>query len=508
MDNKTTVIFLLRKSISILPALLFLNACTTIAPVPHGEAVLHMLNIDQDGNYVPIGNSEFAPDLGQKLFQIQQQIFTNKGKAASPLRDGVLDDLLENRIGPKIVNSGKKEIVLFIHGGLNTPETTIRRVANLYQKILDSGKYPIFINWRSGPIDTYKAHLARVREGRISSTAPVTAPLYLLTDLAQSIATAPKTWTVQGRHLWKATVGREPPPVKDIVAKDAQVELVGGTVRESGKEIGSMLAWAVTAPAKVITSPFTSTMGRPAWDVMLRRVKTQFRKPSEFRIDQPPHCLEESVYEQFKQLQRQIPDLVVDDECFVGTGTLSVFLNWLEKQQRMHNYKITAIGHSMGAIVLTEALRTNPKLKLQNIVYMAAAVKTRDVIEHLTPYLLENDKTHFYNLSLHPKNEDRERTVYGLLPSGSLLVWIDTMYTTPKTFLDRTFGRWNNIKYVRHVFPDRIRDRMTYKIFGFNTKDRFLPQKHGDFGQCEFWNPMFWKKEIIAKPYAYCSDLR
>ena len=51
----------------------------------------------------------------------------------------------------------------------------------------------------------------------------------------------------------------------------------------------------------------------------------------------------------------------------------------------------------------------------------------------------------FYGLYLDPENEDRELNIGGLIPSGSLLTWIDNNFTTPATEIDRRAGRWSNM---------------------------------------------------------------
>ncbi|MCW5200827.1 hypothetical protein VU07_03320 [Desulfobulbus sp. F4] len=67
---------------------------------------------------------------------------------------------------------------------------------------------------------------------------------------------------------------------------------------------------------------------------------------------------------------------------------------------------------------------------------------------------------------LHPDNEDREEAWNSLVPSGSLLTWIDNMYTSPETVLDKRSGRWDNIKTAIQYLPKDAKRNMHFKIFG------------------------------------------
>ena len=119
--------------------------------------------------------------------------------------------------------------------------------------------------------------------------------------------------------------------------------------------------------------------------------------------------------------------------------------------------KITMIGHSMGTMIAAELAHLFPTLNYSDIVFLAAAASTRDFINTIPDVLGHQGGTgaapvNFYNLSLHPRNEAGELTFYGALPSGSLLDWIDEAYTTPATKLDRTFGKWVNLKAADAYF--------------------------------------------------------
>ena len=140
---------------------------------------------------------------------------------------------------------------------------------------------------------------------------------------------------------------------------------------------------------------------------------------------------------------------------------------------------------------------------------MAGATSIRDTKDALVPLLRKNNNLNFYNLMLHPKAEAREDSAFGFLPTGSLLEWIDEVLEKPKTVLDRTMGKWRNLREAQKVFPPDARDHMTFRIFGFDQRDWTKnlidgqpiksyvwpePTTHGSFNDTnkQFWRTEFW----------------
>jgi hypothetical protein len=109
-------------------------------------------------------------------------------------------------------------------------------------------------------------------------------------------------------------------------------------------------------------------------------------------------------------------------------------------------------------------------------------------------------------------NEAREPTGYGLLPSGSLLVYVDEFLEVPKTVPDRTVGQWRNLRGTRHVFfPEEARRWMLFHVFDRAAGWRPLgkggdyyrnPTTHGAFNDEDvpFWQDAFWKPEQVKFP--------
>ena len=147
----------------------------------------------------------------------------------------------------------------------------------------------------------------------------------------------------------------------------------------------------------------------------------------------------------------------------------------------------------MGAIVACELLQRFHMLPVDNVVFEAAACSVSNFKTNVIPFLEEqnlraqmatpngNDptnvvKTHIYNLCLHDDAENAEKNPgeLDLSQRGSLLTWIDTLYQSPESENDRTFGRWVNAILATDDFPSDILDRITIKEFG---RDR-LRERH------------------------------
>src|SRR6516225_5133917 len=119
-----------------------------------------------------------------------------------------------------------------------------------------------------------------------------------------------------------------------------------------------------------------------------------------------------------------------------------------------------------GRLVTDEMMINFPDLPYQNVVFMAAAGRIRDFKQTTEPVL----RTHrckdlrFYNLSLHPEAEARDLEVSGAAPIGSLLEWIDDIFETPVTPIDRTLGKWQNVVYAENEFDPIAARRMFFTV--------------------------------------------
>ena len=456
----------------LLISVLFFSACATAPPLIDPKAAMHMINIDRNGNFVSIDEGQkvnFTTYERQREKDLQSKPPTKDKKEL--LKEPNLDEhwqILEAKLVKHAMqNGGRAKVMLYIHGGLNTERHSFERVSKQYQSILDgSDMYPIFVNWRSGPMDSYARYLTRIRQGKKSNSAKFTSPVYLLSDLLASVALAPKSWLVQGKHSWDSTIQREEDHWEYYLkSTDYQIMHTGDDDLHS--DTGRSLLWIATSPVKIITTPFTYTLPKPAWDIMMRRTSTMFVKPGEF----------ENHPRRYGDTHR-------------GHGALSLFLEHLIDFPSEHDIPldITLVGHSMGTIICNEIVHAFPELNITTIVHMASADSIRNFLGKMVRFLETSQNTQFYALFLSPKNEDREISAWGSTPSGSLLTWIDNSFTTPTTELDRRAGRWSNMRHALRFIPKPILGRMHFKIFGQGEG----PQVHGDFDEFDYWHKSFY----------------
>ena len=88
----------------------------------------------------------------------------------------------------------KNKIVIYIHGGLNYPSSSVEKANDLTWHIEQSGYVPYFIDWRSGFISTYKEHLFHDRQGEYYEFLKwgwITFPFILAEDIGRGLTRAP-----------------------------------------------------------------------------------------------------------------------------------------------------------------------------------------------------------------------------------------------------------------------------------------------------------------------------
>ena len=221
---------------------------------------------------------------------------------------------------------------------------------------------------------------------------------------------------------------------------------------------------------------------------MLRRTRTMFERESEFIP-----MLEFEDAERLNTYLGNPPENAVpflDKLNYTGRkGAMWHFGKYLvdgmDAPALGERSTITIIGHSMGAIVACELLQRFHALPVDNVVFEAAACSVSNFKTNVIPFLEEQNvhvqiatlkgedptnvvKTHVYNLCLHDDAENAEKNPgeFDLSQRGSLLTWIDTLYQSPESENDRTFGRWVNAILATDDLPSDVLDRITIKEFG------------------------------------------
>jgi pimeloyl-ACP methyl ester carboxylesterase len=414
----------------------------------------HTITFDSHGTYAPI-SVNFSDDANETPPPCSQP---------AELSDYVKD--IRERI------DGASEIVFIVHGGLVSRQRGLSDALEALHFIkadpqFSDTRYPIFLNWYSGGLDAYREQLLNVREGQATwhTFAKVTAPIKLATDLATGVVAMPSSATLEGRRLSDLVFMKD--ELDDCgpeYAKDAPaVELVCPEGGAAGANLLERVTYPLATPVRVATAPVIQGPGRSAWENMKRRTQNPFWREKEDCV-RGHDCLEKG------DLQRLLEALGGD----------------------LRSKHVSIIGHSMGAIVANELIRELPNLAYRNIVFMGGAARISDVLKTVVPALRKNADSRFYNLTLLPSNEASEMTYKGLLPSGSLLEWIDEIYESPHSRLERTVGKWDNLRVLLPVLSEETgAHRITIKVFGSQPGE---PMEHGDFndvGMC-FWRESFW----------------
>ncbi len=485
-----------------------LAGCSSIPQVP----TEHIVMVNGRGNPVdPTGNigcsEEPAPCKGSHFWLTAYPEVSRDRYAA------YLSELFEAMKERAPVVNGKRRVLIFVHGGLNTQVGTIERAATLHGTILEAGYFPVFVNWQSSLFSSYLDHLLYVRKGEdLGVLGTPLAPFYLLTDLVRSVARAPVVWSFQLWNDMRSLPFLTPPSQTDArrIAEDVRTEGVidlgeGADERGNLEMVLSGFSWLVTLPTKLLTAPFIDAFGKSAWDIMLRRTDLLYHTDGEFST-------ESDVAKVAHQGQGY--------QHVQANGGLSIFMRRFQQEILQNGgadaWDVTLVGHSMGTIVLNGLIRdfgelpTGP-MPFSQIVYMAGAATIKDYEDSVFPYLTKNQAAQFYHLTLQVRAEVRDRweliRYVDLPPRGSLLVWVDEFLSTPGTADERTLGRFTNLMVALHNTPEALRDRIHIKEFNAGASVRETdPQKHGDFSApFTFWKSECWQPGRPSSPACHAS---
>jgi hypothetical protein len=468
------------------------------------KASTSVIAIDERGHYTPVSFT-FADQCGLEPIRQPTPGVNCVPQPEGPIAEKFTDCFVEHAkaIRSKLQSPppGKTyHLLVFVHGGLNLEQERLERAfvdANRMledESAVDSGTvtgrleaeevwYPLFITWPSGGFQSYFDQRVHYNQGDYGSDYKrISGPLYFMTDAVESVVRAPVAWL---ESISWFQLGRD----ADVARIGDRIGCESGAstyhcvqLRERDDRPASDEVWywsPVGIVGRVITVPAVEVVGQPAWDAMISRTRMLMRKP--FNAD----------------------EFATADGKLDGKGDLWYLFNVISGLPQHERPAITLIGHSMGAIVVNEILRSFPDLPYRSIVYMGAAASVRDTLAALDHVTRINPRPdlRFYNLSLHQDAEANEVGYLGTVSKGSLLEWVDRMYTTPATFADRTVGKWINAVMARGDFlPLESRLQLSFKRFGLSCAE---PLKHGEFDEYEpragcqetrtpYWHPTFW----------------
>lgn len=435
--------------------------------------------------------------------------------------------------------SGKIRLLIVIHGGMNFINDAAKNAAQVAPAIQCQSKdtFPVFICWDSNPFSTYGDEITWVRGGvhnRQRGPGPtiyslLSLPLHAAGDIGRGLARAPAVLAQRAVHDFSTLTPRWQPSYTEVSRRigheyyrgeeagqrrewDASRGRGSGTISEGGgpgigysvgeirtdtfDQIARPSLYWLLLPTKIATVPLLEGIGRPAWDNMNRRVQLMFRPDPETELPYR-HNRHGETGERWHLSEEQQVRFARERKGYRRpSGALGVFLDELKdfRTSGGGRAKIDLFGHSMGAIVINELFR-NVNLDqasgrmvscFDNIVFAAAACPVRDFEATTLLYLIRNEQSRFYNLSLHPFAEAREIPAGGYLDlpiRGSLLQWIDDFYNAPQMVMDRTYGQFETAVQTSHIIPDGVRGRVVFNAFsaGNRVADPQGPQIHGSF---------------------------
>ena len=447
-------------------ALLALGACSSSTIPP--SAVPHVFAIDADGAPYP-----YAVVRGAEVIAKEQYDVTNH-----------LREIING-----IRTGGRTNILLYLFGGANSVADTVNRAAMLSEAIrTNSAYYPVCVGWQSSLLEAYFDHLFWIRRGvREPVLGPLLSPFYFIADLGRAITRLPVTLVYHAYATASDTVIDPCDDEEQNARDDARRIALNGLRAATGKDESSTtvrilqrVVYALGLPIRFFTVSAIDAGGKNSWDVMIGRTRTAFRKS--YTLD-PPRGSEFAV-------------------AFVPPdGALALLASAINEFCASNpQYRVTLVGHSLGAMLGNELVRRYPDLPISDIVYMGAACSLKDASLTVVPYLRRHRACMFYNLTLHQFADQREYMWLAFLPRGSILEWIDTFLSDPITLDDLQLGKWKNAIRTVPCMANDLRPQIVVKAFGindprFNTLDPHMPETHTDFSdpRLRFWERAFWE---------------
>lgn len=476
--------------LAILSLALLLSSCTyTIKNVQ----TKHIVMFNSAGHLIdPTGNRDCNTDPETNLCNGRHLNTRPLPEIPDPFDDAYRLRVMAHMAEAPFQEDGKRRVLIFVHGGLNTQVAAVERASGLWTFVNEQKIYPIFINWQSSFVSSYWDHLMYIRQGQYwRPGGPFLSPLYLFSDAVRSIGHAPLTYFYEAKTLrdtWKPS-----PTVLEIEerlsAGSSGIAFRKGTdFRRWPTRALDAATFVLTLPAKAVTAPMIDGFGTGSWDTMMHRTQVLYDAEEDFSRTDP--------------LLRE------------ASGGLAVFMRELDAFMRDHGgyqtWSITLVGHSMGTIILNRMVREHPNLPIDRVVYLAAACSLADYEASITPLLRRRPAARMNHVMLNRRAEVREKfsgvtkahLLWDVVPRGSLLVWIDNLLSKPNAMMQRTAGRYSNFLRALHLTDPQLASRVTILSFDAGPSVASTqPQRHGDVPSIEFWRP-----ECVEPRPDYPSD--
>jgi len=397
------------------------------------------------------------------------------------------------RMKAQMEKSGRKKIMIYCFGGMNSFEETIRASAKLTEAIAEDRPdiYPIFVNWDSELFGCYLEDLMYIRQGIVSRWwGPITAPFLLTKNILESFGRLPMDMYYQAAGFSCFNMSETIVAVYEALRpqKTNISWYMGEDLSEHKRPILTRFGYLAGMPARVFTNALINVFGARGWKEMRRRSRLGFVK------DPDTSSVAEYAVSMFTAKQ---------------DGVFSDFAKMLLEYAQEHpDTEITLIGHCMGAIIATEFLSRYPDIPFKNIVFLAGAASVQETAAAVRPFLRRHPKAHFYNLCLHPWVDWYDMMDYMVLPCGSVLTWVNDHLTEPVSREEYTVGMWGpSIVYLPRMLRG-VERQVTLKAFGINDPvtnvgEDMMPRQHTDFSspKIRFWREEFWEVPMFARRY-------
>lgn len=366
-------------------------------------------------------------------------------------------------------------ILLFVHGGLNGYATDFDRMRQLMLGTEDSGTplfsgtqyYPIFVNWNSALGDSILDDLVFIRFGTRQPwwAGLPTASFVLAGRLSESVFNTPTAWWANTRNFEEMSPG--PPEWTESL---------------------------IMLPVRGFMTPILRAFGTSAWQIMKRRADLLVASRLD---DNPARAPEGAARTLVNQLAARLgTGPSGGPEWNIATGNCGV---------RRGPVEITVVGHSMGALVLNRLLAAHPAFRVKHVVYLAPASSIEEIEGFVGPYLKSHDDAKFWLFTLSRRDEARERDPSGLLPRGTLLVWIDSFFEPVTTLGAMRMGRYKGyLEYYRRRTPDP-----PVTVYRMPDEGKNVPRAHGEFDDPPFLTRILCSVDTPAfRDPAFCDDQR
>lgn len=392
-------------------------------------------------------------------------------------------DLFEERL----YQSGRKHIMVYAFGGQNDMAFEVERSEAILKEVWEtSDYYPLTLAWESNLFDCYLDHLFFIRGGvDIGPAGIASSPLYLIQDVGRALMRLPANIYRQTEAYFltadEFTFTDLSPKTAQILQDHPMTMYLGDDFMPWHEVFLARIAYVGGMPVRFFTTSLIDWVASSSWNIMQARARAAFGAYTILNYN------DDSYIETFLHPPK---------------GTYALLCERLIQIQKKHpEIKITLIGHSMGPYLINEIIsKYGAQLNFHNIVYLASATSVKESCQIVAPYLRRNPQTKFYNITCHPRAEEYEMMMYGVLPHGSALEWITRYFITPVDCDDFSIGIWSvafaclprHMRGCEHQVINKafgIRDPVTNR-----TQDYDMPESHTDFSHPElhFWEESFW----------------